>query len=52
VKSWFSDKAAGKGAPFNWSNKRKVRWAIAIVLAVLAYRCWGRWRCGRGWWSG
>jgi hypothetical protein len=25
------------GAPFNWSNRRKWRWALALILAVLAY---------------
>ena len=37
VKNWFAGAARGEGAPFNWSNKRKTRWAIALILAVLAY---------------
>lgn len=33
--TWFLTRT--KGGPFNWSNRRKWRWAVALVLAVLAY---------------
>ena len=30
-------KRLGQRAPFNWPRKRKLRWGIAIVVALLAY---------------
>lgn len=37
AKAWLSYKWQGNGAPFDWPKRRKVKWAIGIVLAVLAY---------------
>lgn len=33
--TWFLTRT--KGGPFNWSKRRKIRWAVGLVLAVLAY---------------
>ena len=32
-----SAEAAWNRAPFNWTRKRKLRWSLALTLAILAY---------------